>query len=405
MLESPIQSPKANVARILVVDDEESIRLTLRAFLQNNGYTVDIAEDANGALAKLVNGSWDVVVTDIVLPGSSGVELLKAIHTLAPEVQVIMMTGEPTVETAAEAVRADACDYLTKPVSKETILLSVGHAVKIKNLRDDRRLMEEEMRAAREAAEAANQAKTDFMSSMNHELRSPLTAILGFSELLQEKFFGPLNPKQEGYVNDIVESGRHLLALINDVLDLAKVEAGKMELSLSTVPVAPLLEHSLMMIKEKCLAHGIRLSLDVPEELLPFTIRADERQMKQVLFNLLSNAGKFTPDGGSITLSARLLLVPDPSPDPSDPNPKQPVLLISVTDTGIGIPPEFHSHIFHEFMQIRNDMTGKTPGTGLGLSLVKRFVELHGGRVWVESEGEGKGSAFRFTLPQTGVQA
>jgi len=151
------------MSKILVVDDEKGIRVPLRAFLVAAGYEVEIAEDAIQAQALLSNGSWDVVVSDIVLPGVSGVELLKMIRAAAPYVQVIMMTGEPTAETAAESVRAGASDYLVKPVDKNTILRSVAHAAKAKALEDTRRRMEEELRTAKEAAEAANRAKSDFM--------------------------------------------------------------------------------------------------------------------------------------------------------------------------------------------------------------------------------------------------
>jgi signal transduction histidine kinase len=251
---------------------------------------------------------------------------------------------------------------------------------------------------------------------MSHELRTPLGAIIGFSELLEEKIFGDLNPKQEEYVKDIVESGRHLLSLINDILDLAKVEAGKMELELSNISIATLLDNSLVMVKEKCLKHGIALSLDVPEQVRNLEILADERQMKQIMFNLLSNAVKFTPDGGQIRVTANLttaeretgdaeygeratVLNPDgPTPESSEFRVPNSELLVSVSDTGIGIAKEHQGRLFTEFYQVSGGVKNKTPGTGLGLALAKRMVEQHGGRVWVESEGEGKGSTFRFTI-------
>jgi len=375
------------MSKVLIVDDEKGIRIPLRAFLLGAGYEAEIAADATEAQALLSNGSWDVVVTDIVLPGVSGVDLLKTIHATAPDVQVIMMTGEPTAETAAESVRAGACDYLVKPVDKRAILHAVAHAAKIKTLDDDRRRMEVELRNAKEAAETANRAKSDFLASMSHELRTPLGAIIGFSELLEEKLFGDLNDKQEGYVRDILESGRHLLSLINDILDLAKVETGKMALELSAVPFATVLDNSLVMVKEKCLKQGIALSVDIPEPLRDLVISADERKLKQIMFNLLFNAAKFTPAAGMITVSAKR--------EGND-------VIISVVDTGIGIPGEHQERVFDEFYQVDRGANGKTPGTGLGLALVKRMVELHGGRVWVESAGAGQGSTFTFTLPLQG---
>jgi two-component sensor histidine kinase len=219
---------------------------------------------------------------------------------------------------------------------------------------------------------------------MSHELRTPLSAIIGFSQILQEKHCGELNESQAEYVDDILASGQHLLALINDVLDLSKIEAGKMTLDLSRVNLPRLLERSLTMIREKCNRHGIRIDLDIPEGLRDLEITADERKIRQLVFNLLSNAAKYTPDGGRISVKL----------DRDGPD-----LVISVADTGIGISAEEQERIFEDFYQTRDGAKAESPGTGLGLSLVKRLAELHGGRVSVESAGRGKGSRFRFHLP------
>jgi len=219
---------------------------------------------------------------------------------------------------------------------------------------------------------------------MSHELRTPLNAVIGFSQVLQEQYFGKLNEKQAEYVGDILESGQHLLSIINDILDLSQIEAGKMELKLSGVKIKDLLERSLVMIKEKALVHSIKLDIDITRDLEGLEITADARRLKQVMFNILSNAVKFTPNGGAIRLECRK---------------EGKELIISVSDTGIGIAPEEQERVFDEFYQVISGIRkDKSSGTGLGLSVTKSIVEMHGGRIWVESEGLGKGSRFSFTL-------
>lgn len=258
------------------------------------------------------------------------------------------------------------------------------NAIGIVNDISMRKQAEATLQKAKDLAEAANKAKSDFLSSMSHELRTPLTAIIGFAEVLKDQYFGKLNDKQTDYVKDIFESGKHLLSLINDILDLSKVEAGKMELELSEINIRHLLEYSTIMIKEKALKHRIKLDIQIPEELSGLEIQADERQLKQVMFNLLANAAKFTPDGGAIEVEAKQVAQE---------------LIISVSDTGIGVAPEDQEKIFDEFYQVIGGKKDKTPGTGLGLTIAMRFVKMHGGRLWVESEGKNKGSRFCFTLP------
>jgi signal transduction histidine kinase len=230
--------------------------------------------------------------------------------------------------------------------------------------------------------EAANRHKSEFLANMSHELRTPLNAIIGFSEVLGERMFGELNEKQAEYTEDILSSGRHLLSLINEILDLSKVEAGRMELEVATFDLPLAIDNARTFVRERATRHGINLDVTVDERLGDFV--GDERKIKQILLNLLSNAVKFTPEGGRIGINARQA---DGSVE------------ISVSDTGIGISPEDQAKIFEEFRQVGGDYTHKREGTGLGLTLAKKFVELHGGKIWVESE-VGKGSTFSFTLPR-----
>jgi signal transduction histidine kinase len=238
-----------------------------------------------------------------------------------------------------------------------------------------------EIEAKGRELEAANRHKSEFLANVSHELRTPLNAIIGFSEVLQERLFGEMNDKQNEYVDDILSSGRHLLSLINDILDLSKIEAGRMELEVATFYLPDAIENALLLIRERASRHGIKLEKGIDERIGDFT--GDERKVKQVLVNLLSNAVKFTPEGGQIRVEARL-------GDSS--------VILSVTDTGIGIAKEDQEAIFEEFRQAAGNYAQKREGTGLGLTLTKRFVEMHGGKIWVESE-LGKGSTFTFTLP------
>jgi len=228
--------------------------------------------------------------------------------------------------------------------------------------------------------EVASKHKSEFLANMSHELRTPLNAIIGFSQVLRQSLFGPINEKQEEYLDDILSSGNHLLSLINDVLDLSKVEAGQVELEVASFSLREALERGVVMVREPATKDGVRLSL----ELAPGVdlVEGDERRLRQVIFNLLSNAVKFTPEGGEVVVATAS---------------RDHEVLISVTDTGPGIRVEDHERIFEEFHQTDVGVQQRE-GTGLGLALSKRLVELHGGRIWVESE-PGKGSTFVFTLP------
>jgi signal transduction histidine kinase len=228
--------------------------------------------------------------------------------------------------------------------------------------------------------EAASRHKSEFLANMSHELRTPLNAIIGFSEVLSEGMFGEINEKQTEYLKDILESGRHLLSLINDILDLSKIEAGRMELEETGFDLPQAIDNAVTLVRERAHRRGISLHTGVDGRL--GEIRADERKVKQVLLNLLSNALKFTPEGGRVEVRAGVV---------------DNMTEISVIDTGVGIAPQDQEAVFEEFRQV-GTADKKVEGTGLGLALSRKFIELHGGRIWVTSE-VGNGSTFTFTLP------
>ena len=257
--------------------------------------------------------------------------------------------------------------------------LEVPNRDEIGALAADVNRMSDELQRVYQELATASRHKSDFLATMSHELRTPLNAIIGFSEVLHEQMFGKLNERQLTYVDDVLEAGKHLLSLINDVLDLAKIEAGKLELEFSRVAIPDVLRSAVSMHSERASRAGIELALVTePEEI---TISADERRVRQVVFNLISNAVKFTPRDGRIDISARL--------DDGE-------VEIAVADTGPGISAEEFETIFEEFEQTSDGK--RAEGTGLGLPLSRKLVELHGGRLWVESEVD-RGSTFRFTIP------
>jgi signal transduction histidine kinase len=254
-------------------------------------------------------------------------------------------------------------------------------AMRFDNLQLSEALTEQKVQERTRILEAASRHKSEFLANMSHELRTPLNSIIGFSEVLKDKLVGDLNAKQQQYADLIHSSGHHLLSLINDILDLSKIEAGRMELSVSSFDVRVALEHSLALVTERAHKHELEIALEVDAQV--GSVIADERKFRQTVLNLLSNAIRFTPAGGKIEIRASCA---------------SEGLQVSVHDTGIGISGADQERIFDEFEQGSGDYTRKREGTGLGLSLCKKFVELHGGKIWVRSE-VGKGAVFTFTLP------
>jgi len=329
-----------------------------------------------GALGRTAITLEPVQVPDITVPGAHESRLREIL--IASGVRAVLavpMVYEGRLLGCLGVTRNAAGEF---PVEVVELLktFATQSALAIQNAR-----LFHEIEDKSRQLEAASRHKSEFLANMSHELRTPLNAVIGFSEVLLQRMFGALNDKQDEYLKDIYASGQHLLSLINDILDLSKIEAGRMELAPAPFHLPTALENAVTLVKERAARHAITLDIGVDPRL--GELMGDERKVKQVLLNLLSNAVKFTPEGGRITMKASRM---------------DGAVEVSVTDTGIGVAPEDQAAIFEEFRQVGSDETRKQEGTGLGLTLAKKFIELHGGRIWVESE-LGRGSTFTFTLP------
>ncbi len=328
------------------------------------------------ARAELIGAPFKNYFTDQER-AEAGIKLVLSEKKLTDyELTVLSRDGKQTV------VSYNATTFYDRDRKLQGVFAAARDVTERKRL--DQVLLEKnvELENAKAIADKTNLAKSDFLANMSHELRTPLNSVIGFSEVLQDQLFGPINEKQQEYVGNILTSGKHLLSLINDILDLSKVESGKMELELSHFPLKESLEDSLIMLKEKALKDGVSLQLQL-DPLADINISADQRKFKQILFNLLSNAVKFTPAHGTVAVNA----IRDGA-----------FIEISVKDTGVGIKDEEISKLFQTFTQLESVYTKKYAGTGLGLALTRKLVELHGGRIWVKSEVD-KGSSFSFNLP------
>jgi len=375
-------------AKILVVEDEVGSRLTLSGILEDAGYEVTGVEKGTEALEVIKDGNFNVIITDIKLPDVGGMSVLELAKEINPDVAVIIMTGYASIETAVNAVNEGAYAYFVKPVNMDEMKTAIVNALRQQRLsRENKRLVDDLQRSnkllfeANSQLRAATEAKSAFLAHMSHELRTPLNAIIGFSDLLLGGVAGEINSQQNQCLEDILSSGKHLLSLINDILDLSKVEAGKIDIRPESLRLADVVDDAVTTVRTMLNDSRHELAITIAEDLPP--VYGDRNRLKQILLNLLSNAIKFTPDGGKLYLET---------------NRKGNVCQVSMVDNGIGIRQEDQTFIFEPFIQLDTQPRERKQGTGLGLALTRQLVELLGGKIWVESE-YGKGSRFSFTIP------
>jgi len=378
----------SSVTNILVIDDEPATLKTLSAALGVMGYKVTTAVNGREALALIRKQPCNIVIADIKLPDISGLEILEATKKLNPETAVIMITGHASIETAVDAINEGAYAYILKPVAINELETIIKNALREQRLLIENRKLVESLQQSNRRLEEANraleqvsQAKSDFMAKMSHELRTPLNSIIGFSEVLLSNTSPVGQATHEEFLNYIHVSARHLLHLINSILDLSKIESGKMSLEPIEFDLAVLLEDVRITVLPMLATKKQTLEIEIGEDVS--SIFADEAKMKQIFLNLISNAHKFTLTGGKIRVICRL----------ETPH----WLHCSVIDNGIGISLQDQQRIFEKFGQVET-LRFRGNGVGLGLSIAKRLVELHGGKIWVISE-VGHGSTFTFSIP------
>lgn len=405
--------------KILVVDDDAILRESVAIYLEDSGYQVTQAENGKLALQRLEEDSPDLMLLDLRMPVLGGFAVLSALEN-KPEFPVIVISGAGDLDSAIEALRSGGWDYITKPIHDFTLLEhSIQRALEQARLRRENRHYQEnleeevekrsrELRKAQQALLAANthleekvaertseleyanrellkmaKLKDEFLASVSHELRNPLNAILGGTEILEDGYYGPLNEKQSRVIERISQSGEHLLGLINDILDISKTEAGKLTIDRKQISLPNVCEVCLNLVKESAVKKNIRLKTSFDPE-VP-VIYADQKRLKQILLNLLSNALKFTPQDGTVTLSYTK-------------QKKENRVVISVKDTGIGIAKDMMDKLFKPFVQLDSSLARHYEGTGLGLALVKNLTDLHNGSIELKST-PNEGSCFSVILP------
>ena len=372
-------------ASILVVDDDPVVRSLMRATLERDGFTVIEARDGVEACRLYEEHHPDLLLVDLVMPHMDGFELCRVLRGRAESayVPIVVATSLDDVPSIARAYDAGATDFIPKPLNWLVLNHRVRYILRASRAFEELRRNQDRLIAAKEAAEAANRAKSEFLANMSHELRTPLNAIIGFSGMMSDRMFGPLNERYAEYANIIGDSGRHLVAIITDILDLAKADADRLLLTEEQVEIAEIVELGSKIIEDMARRAQIEFVSEIKKP-LPAMI-GDPAKLTQILVNLLSNAVKFTAPGGTVRLTIE--------------QPLSQGITFRVEDTGIGMSPDQIPIALAPFGQVGNSLTRQHDGVGLGLPLTKRLVELHGGTIEIDSE-PGKGTVVSAHLPE-----
>jgi signal transduction histidine kinase len=362
---------------ILIVDDDPVGRTLMRDTLEDEGFLVVEAENGIEGCRCCDACVPSLVVVDAMMPLMDGFELCLELRRrpATANVPILMATGLDDLDSIARAYEVGATDFIAKPLNWTLLTHRIRYMLRAARAADD-------LRSAKEVAEAADRAKSEFLANVSHELRTPLNAIIGFSSIMSQGMFGTLSERYLEYVRAIVESGTHLLAIINDILDIAKAETQGLELSERDVEMVDIISYSASMTRQMADKAGLECIFEVEND-LP-CLRGDSVKLRQILINLLSNAVKFTPSGGRVRVTAARA---------ADGG-----LVLAVADTGIGIAADKLSIAMAPFGQVDSDLNRKYAGVGLGLPLTKRLVELHGGTLDIASE-PGKGTTVTVRFP------
>jgi signal transduction histidine kinase len=382
------ETNQSRTASILVVDDDPVVRSLMRATLENDNFEVIEAGDGVEGCRLYEEHRPDLLLVDVIMPHMDGFELCRELRgrLASAYVPIVVATGLDDVPSIARAYDAGATDFIPKPLNWLVLNHRVRYILRASRAFQELRLNQEHLIAARDAAEAASRSKSEFLANMSHELRTPLNAIIGFSGMMSDQMFGPLSEKYAEYAVVIGDSGRHLLAIINDILDLARADANRLVVAEEEVEIAEIVNLSSRIVQELAAKAAVDFVTEI-ENFLP-RVLGDTAKLTQILVNLLSNAIKFTPAGGRVCLKIKRNC--------------RGALTFRVADTGIGMSAEQIPVALSPFGQVDSGLNRKYDGVGLGLPLTKRLIELHEGTIEITSD-PGKGTVVEFRLPKERV--